>query len=187
MLGTSLWLHRAFSPFKVRAMDSLLQFDVTHAYLVVFAAVLLDVIALPLIAMPVLLMAGGLAATGKVSLLFIIGFATVAAAAGDTLWYSIGRYGSPQLMGFMERTGGKRQEYLLRSIRFIRTYGVGFLLVSRFVPGIASLACPAAGIVNMSVSSFLLMNGLSRVFWAASVSCLGYSGIPFSAILPQAV
>jgi hypothetical protein len=30
-------------------MDSLLQFDVTHAYLVVFAAVLLDVIALPLI------------------------------------------------------------------------------------------------------------------------------------------
>ena len=40
-------------------MDSLLQFDVTHAYLVVFAAVLLDVIALPLVAMPVLLMAGG--------------------------------------------------------------------------------------------------------------------------------
>ena len=80
---------------KVRAMDSLLQFDVTHAYLVVFAAVLLDVIALPLIAMPVLLMAGGLAASGKVSLLFIIGFATVAAAAGDTLWYFLGRYGSP--------------------------------------------------------------------------------------------
>jgi len=166
-------------------VDSLLQFDVTHAYLVVFAAVLLDVIALPLIAMPVLLMAGGLAATGKVSLLFVIGFATVAAAAGDTLWYSIGRYGSPQLMGFMERTGGQRQEYLLRSIRFIRSYGVGFLLVSKFVPGIASLACPAAGIVNMSMSRFLVMNGVSRIFWAATVSCLGYSGIPYSAILRQ--
>ena len=166
-------------------MDSLLQFDVTHAYLVVFAAVLLDVIALPLVALPVLLMAGGLAATGKVSLLFIIGLATIGAAAGDTLWYSIGRYGSPQLMRFLERTGGKRQDYLLRSIRFIQTYGVGFLVVSKFVPGIASLACPAAGIVNMSVSRFLVMNGLSRVFWAASVSWLGYSGIPYSAILRQ--
>ena len=136
-------------------MDSLLQFDVTHAYLVVFAAVLLDVIALPLVAMPVLLLAGGLAATGKVSLLVIIGFATLASAAGDTLWYSIGRYGSPQLMGFLGRTGGKRQEYFFRSIRFIQRYGLGFLIVSKFVPGVASLACPAAGIVNMSVSQFL--------------------------------
>jgi membrane protein DedA with SNARE-associated domain len=167
-------------------MDSLLQFDVTHAYLVVFAAVLLDVIAFPLIAMPVLLLAGGLAATGKVSLFFIIGFATVAAAAGDTLWYSIGRYGRPQLMGFMERTSKRKQEYLLRSIRFTQSYGVGFLLISKFVPGIASLACPAAGIVNMSMSRFLLVNGVSRIFWAASVSWLGYSGIPSSGILGQA-
>ena len=89
-------------------------------------------------------------------------------------------------MGFMERSGGKRREYLLRSIRFIRTYGVGFLVVSKFVPGIASLACPAAGIVNMSVSRFLLMNGLCRVFWAASVSWLGYSGISYSVMLGQA-
>ena len=165
-------------------MDSLLQFDVTHAYLVVFAAVLLDVIALPLVALPVLLMAGALAATGKVSLLVLIAFATLASAAGDTLWYSLGRYGSPHLTAFFKRTGGKRQEYLLRSIRFIQTYGIGFLLISKFVPGIASLACPAAGIVNMPVSRFLLMNGLSRVFWATSVACLGYSGIAYSSILP---
>lgn len=167
-------------------MHSLLQFDITNAYLVVFAAVLLDVIALPLIAIPVLLMAGSLAAAGNLSLLLIIGFATVAAATGDTLWYSIGRYGRPQLMGIMERTGGKKHEYLVRSIRFIQSYGVGFLLISKFVPGIASLACPAAGIVNMSMSRFLLMNGVSRIFWAASVSWLGYAGTPFSGILRQA-
>jgi membrane protein DedA with SNARE-associated domain len=89
-------------------------------------------------------------------------------------------------MGFVERTGGKRQKYLFRSIRFIQSYGVGFLLISKFVPGIASLACPAAGIVNMSMSRFLLMNGVSRIFWAASVSCAGYSGISYSAILRQA-
>ena len=58
-------------------------------------------------------------------------------------------------MGFLERTGGKRQEYFFRSIRFIQRYGIGFLLVSKFVPGVASLACPAAGIVNMSVSQIL--------------------------------
>jgi membrane protein DedA with SNARE-associated domain len=166
-------------------MDSLLQFDVTHAYVVVFAAVLLDVIALPWIAVPVLLMAGGLAATGKVSLLFIIAFATLAAAAGDALWYSIGRYGGSQLMSFLEKAGGKRKDYFLRSIRFAQSYGIGFLLISKFVPGIASLACPAAGIVNMSPTHFLVVNGLSRVFWAAAVSWLGYSGIPYSWSLQQ--
>jgi hypothetical protein len=77
-------MSRRTFPFPLgRAIDSILQFDVTHAYLVVFAAVLLDVIALPLLALPVLVMAGGLAATGKVSLLFIISCATVAAAAGE--------------------------------------------------------------------------------------------------------
>ena len=54
-------------------MDSLLQFDV-------------DVLALPLITVPVLLMAG------KVPLLFLIDFAIVAAAAGNTLRYCIGRH-----------------------------------------------------------------------------------------------
>jgi membrane protein DedA with SNARE-associated domain len=88
-------------------------------------------------------------------------------------------------MALMERTGGKRQEYLLRSIRFVQTYGIGFLVISKFVPGIASLACPAAGIVNMSVSRFLIMNGVSRVFWATTVAWLGYSGISYSTILRQ--
>jgi membrane protein DedA with SNARE-associated domain len=165
-------------------MDSLLQFDVTNAYVVVFAAVLLDVIGLPLIGVPVLLMAGGLAATGKVSLLVIIAFATVAAAAGDTLWYSIGRYGSPRLMSFLGKGGGKRQDYFLRSIRFAQSYGIGFLLISKFIPGIASLACPAAGVVNMPPTHFLVANGLSRVFWAAVVCWLGYSGMPYPWSLP---
>lgn len=69
-------------------MVSLPQLEIPYAYAVLFGAVLLDVMALPWIAVPVLLIAGGLAATGKLSLGFVIGFATVAAAVGDTLWYS---------------------------------------------------------------------------------------------------
>jgi hypothetical protein len=72
-------------------------------------------------------------------------------------------------MGLLEKTGGKRQGYLLRSIRFIQTYGIRFLVVSKFAPGIASLACPTAGIVNMTVWRFLLLNGLSRVFFGPPV------------------
>ena len=89
-------------------------------------------------------------------------------------------------MGFLERTGGKRQEYLLRSIRFIQSYGMGFLIVSKFVPGIASLACPAAGIVNMSVSQILGHKRAEPVFWAASVCLVGLFRNSYSAILRQA-
>jgi hypothetical protein len=157
-------------------MDSLLQFDVTHAYLVVFAAVLLDVIALPLIAMPVLLMAGGLAATGKVSLLFIIGFATVAAAAGDTLWYSIGRYGSPHLMAFMERTGGKgRSTCFAASDLFRLRRGISCRLKICSWDRFAGL--PSGRHRKHVRSRFLLMNGRQPNVLGASVACLGYSGI----------
>jgi hypothetical protein len=38
-------------------------------------------------------------------------------------------------MSFLEKAGGKRKEYLLRSIRFTHSYGAGFLLFSKFVPG----------------------------------------------------
>jgi hypothetical protein len=76
-------------PFPLgRAIDSILQFDVTHAYLVVFAAVLLDVIALPLLAVPVLVMARGSCSDRESTLLFIISCATVAAAAGEPVVFA---------------------------------------------------------------------------------------------------
>jgi membrane protein DedA with SNARE-associated domain len=158
-------------------MVSLPQLEIPYAYAVVFGAVLLDVMALPWIAVPVLLIAGGLAATGKLSLGFIIGFATVAAAVGDTLWYLLGRYERSRFITLLDKIAGQKKRYLFRAIELFQRHGTGFLVVSKFVPVIACLACPAAGILNMSVARFLVVNALTRVLWAASVSWLGYWGI----------
>jgi membrane protein DedA with SNARE-associated domain len=111
------------------------------------------------------------------SLPFIVVLATAAAAGGDILWYGFGRRGGPQVVSFFDRLSGNKKAYFDQSIRFVKTYGIVFLVISKFIPGLASLACPAAGMANMPLSRFLLFDLLSRALWAASVSCMGYSGI----------
>jgi membrane protein DedA with SNARE-associated domain len=101
---------------------------------------------------------------------------------GDILWYALGRNGG-QHLGFLDRLCGPRKAYLTKSICFIKTYGILFLAVSEFVPGVASLACPAAGLANMSVPRFLVANTASRAVWAAAVSWLGYSGTSYTSFL----
>jgi len=160
-------------------MESLIQFSATQAYWILFGAVLLDVLGLPLTAMPLLFIAGGLAASGTMSLPFIVALATIAATFGDILWYAQGRNGS-QYLRFLDRLCGARKACLTNSIRFVKTYGIFFLVISKFLPGVASLACPAAGLANMPLPRFLLANVASRALWAASVAWLGYSGTSYT-------
>jgi len=160
-------------------MESFMQFSSAQGYWILFGAVLLDVLGLPLTAIPMLFLAGGLAATGTMSLPFIVVLATVAATAGDVLWYGAGRNGGRYLV-HLDRLGGRRKSYLANSIRFAKRYGVVFLVISKFVPGVASLACPAAGLADMPLARFLVATAASRALWAAAVSWLGYSGTTHS-------
>ena len=146
----------------------------SQGYLFIFLTVLLDVLGAPVIALPFLVIAGGLAATGKLSFGFIVLVATLAAAIGDVLWYALGRSGGPRARKFLSRLSFQSKPYLDRCISLVKNYSLTFLLISKFIPGIASLAPPAAGMANIPLLKFLVLDTAGRILWVASVSWIGY-------------
>src|SRR2546426_1764738 len=78
---------------KLAPMEHLVRFCGTYGYGFIFIAVLMDVLGAPPVAMPLLVIAGGLAAAGKMSFGLVVLVASMAAALGDILWYVLGRNG----------------------------------------------------------------------------------------------
>lgn len=160
-------------------MDALLQFSGAEGYWILFGAVLLDVLGFPLTAMPLMFIAGGFAASGSMSFFLVVALTTLASVSGDTLWYGLGRRGRSQL-SWLDKLDEKKKRCMIRSIQFVKTHGSAFLLISKFIPGVASVACPAAGLASMPWKRFIVVNLLGRALWAASVSWMGYSGMAAS-------
>jgi membrane protein DedA with SNARE-associated domain len=146
----------------------------SYGYWFIFLAVLSDGLGAPPVAMPILLIAGGLAAAGKMSLGLLVLAASSAAAIGDLLWYVVGRSGSSTVSKILNRACANRKVSLARCLAWVSNYSLLFLLVSKFIPGIATLAPPAAGMAKIPLVKFLPANLVSRVLWAASVSWMGY-------------
>jgi membrane protein DedA with SNARE-associated domain len=121
----------------------------SYGYWFIFLALLSDGLGAPPVAMPILLIAGGLAAAGRMSLGLLVLAASSAAAIGDLLWYVVGRSGSSTVSKILNRACANRKVSLARCLAWVRHYSFLFLLVSKFIPGIATLAPPAAGMAKI--------------------------------------
>jgi membrane protein DedA with SNARE-associated domain len=145
-----------------------------NGYWIISLAVFLDVLGCPGTAIPFLAIAGALATTGKISLALVVLLATFAAALGDVLWYLLGRAQGQRLLTALTKLTGCSHKNLERYTRMAAQYSVAFLLISKFVPGVATIAPPAAGIVSMPLTKFLVVDTVGRILWVTSVSWLGY-------------
>jgi membrane protein DedA with SNARE-associated domain len=149
-------------------------------YFIILASVFLDVLGVPGTAIPLLMVGGSLAATGEMSMAALILSATLASSLGDAIWYGLGRTRSRTTLKLLAKASHKsgRASWCLR---FLTKHSIAFLLISKFLPGIATIAPPAAGLISMPITKFLLFDTLGRVLWVSSVSCLGYlAGDSFS-------
>ena len=143
----------------------------------VFANVLLESLGLPLPALPTLILTGAIATVTGVAagadigmnvlrLAEIVLVGTAAALLGDTLWFGLGRrYGNRVLM-FMCKMSISRDICVSRSGDFFARYGVRVLTLSKFIPGLSTLAIPVAGASGVTLRSFLLFDALGTVLWA---------------------
>jgi membrane protein DedA with SNARE-associated domain len=150
-----------------------------HEYAIILLSVFLDVLGIPGTAIPLLVMGGWLAAAGEMSLVSLIVCATLAASLGDAIWYGLGRTRSQATLQLLSRAS-RQHRCVAWCLRVLTKHGVALLLISKFVPGIASVAPPAAGLISMPATKFLLVDTLGRVLWVGSASCFGYlAGGPF--------
>lgn len=120
-----------------------------------------------------LLSAGVFASQGHLSIYSAVPAIILAAIAGNTVGYYIGKHAGKRV--FKQKDGlFFRQEYIIRAEKFYEDHGWKTILLARFVPIVRTFAPVVAGIGSMKESVFLLYNILGAILWGGGVTLLGY-------------
>lgn len=116
---------------------------------------------------------GVLARRGNVELVWLTVAVVLAAIAGDSVGYEIGRRAGPPLLsrGPLRR----RAERVEKARDLIRRRGPAAVFVGRFVALFRSLVPALAGASNMPYRTFLLYNALGGLVWGVGNAVLGYA------------
>lgn len=114
---------------------------------------------------------GGMGAhMGIFNLYWLIGAVWIGSFLGDQLWFWMGRrWGSKALARFPAA-----EAHSVRVLRWLEKYGVGFILVFRFLYGVRNIASVAVGTSRMPWSRFLFWNFIAAGIWACSFAGAGY-------------
>ena len=132
---------------------------------VVFLNVLLQQAGLPVPAVPTLLLAGSLAVSPS-QLANILAAAIVASVIADWIWYLAGRaFGYRVLSGLCKLSINPGSCVSQTEARFVR-WGLGSLVVAKFIPGFSTVAPPIAGSLRMALPGFLLAAAAGAALWA---------------------
>jgi membrane-associated protein len=119
-----------------------------------------------------LFLVGAIAAQGGLSLLPVLALLIVAAIAGDTLNYSIGK-------GFGTRFLARgipfvRPHHIKKTEAYFEKYGGKTIVIARFAPFVRTLAPFLAGTGKMDYSRFIQFNAVGGVLWVTSFVFAGY-------------
>jgi len=119
--------------------------------------------------------AGALAATAgatlDVRILYVL--LTVAAIAGDSTNYWIGRYVGPKIFS-KENVRFLNRKYLDRTHKFYDKYGRKTIIIARFIPIIRTFAPFVAGIGRMSYARFITYSVVGSIAWIGAFVFGGY-------------
>lgn len=155
-------------------MDDTTAYLIQHGYVVLFAWVMAEQLALPVPSEPVLLAAGALAGSGLLALPLVIAAGVGAALLSDVIWYEIGRARGGQVTRLLCRIALEPDSCVRRSQETFARYGKGALLVAKFVPGLNTVTQPLAGVLGMRRSRFLLFDAIGALLWIGAYVGLGY-------------
>lgn len=146
-----------------------------YGLVLVFLNVLAEQAGAPIPAVPTLVVAGALAAAGRLPLAGIVLAALVACLLSDLAWYLAGRRFGAGVMRTLCRVSLSPDSCVKQSeLRFLRWRGQ-VLLVAKFVPGLSTVAPPLVGAMGLRPRAFVLLDGLGSLLWAGVAVGLGYA------------
>ena len=121
-----------------------------------------------------LIVGGVLASQGRISLPLLLLLAILAAVAGDSVGYEVGRRGGPALRrSRLGRVIGDRR--WAAAERFLERRGGIAVFLGRWVGVMRPLVPSLAGMSRMPYRKFLLYNLLGGIAWATAVVMGGYA------------
>jgi membrane protein DedA with SNARE-associated domain len=156
-------------------MHTTLEFVLRHGYAVLIAWVFAEQAGLPIPSMPILLAAGALAGAGRMSLPGSLLCSVLAAMAADAVWFQLGRLRGIEVLRLLCRISLEPDSCVRRTEGIFSSQGARALILSKFVPGLNTVAPPLAGVVRMRVWRFLVFDALGAVLWAGTFLGLGYA------------
>ena len=135
---------------------------------VVFGNVLVEQLGIPIPAIPTLVVAGALAASGKLSAFAVFAVALIACVIADVAWYVAGRYYGNRIMRILCGISLTPDSCVSETQARFERWGINTLLIAKFVPGIALLAPPLAGATRIGWLPFMLFNTIGGALWVAA-------------------
>jgi membrane protein DedA with SNARE-associated domain/rhodanese-related sulfurtransferase len=145
-----------------------------HGYAVVGFVLFAAAAGLPVPTSVVLLGAGAAAAAGDLSLAVVLPLAWAAAVLGDTLLYFGGRYTGWWLLAGMCRLSINPEGCIFSSSAYFYKRGANTLLIAKWIPGLASMAAPLSGSLNMKFWRFLRMDAAGVAMYVTAWMTIGY-------------
>jgi membrane-associated protein len=120
-----------------------------------------------------LVTAGLLAGTGLLNIWLLGLLLMVAAIAGQSLGYAIGKAAGPRLFAREDSLLFKRS-HLLRAHEFYEKHGGKTLIYAKFVPIVRTFAPFMAGVGRMQYPRFVSFNVIGGLGWVLSMTLAGY-------------
>ena len=135
--------------------------------------VLLQQLGLPIPAVPTMMLAGALAIAGRIDLLAAFAVAVAASLVADLLWFWAGRHYGYPVLRFLCRISLSPDTCVRQTENIFERWGFYSVVVSKFVPGFATVAPPIAGALKMRVGAFALASAASAALWAGAAMLAG--------------
>ncbi len=120
-----------------------------------------------------LVTAGIFAARGDLDIVTLDIVLSIAAVAGDTVGYAIGRRTGPKIFK-REDSLIFRRKHLLAAQEFYEKHGAFTIVVARFIPIIRTFAPVVAGVAGMHYRRFIAYNVWGGIFWVLATTLGGY-------------
>jgi len=120
-----------------------------------------------------LVTAGLLASQGFLNVWLMGVILSIAAVAGDSVGYAIGKATGPRIFT-RENSLFFNKKHLHRAHAFYEKYGGKTIVLARFMPIIRTFAPVVAGVGEMRYRTFVLYNALGGVGWVWAMLLIGY-------------
>lgn len=154
-------------------METLVHLVTAYGLLLVFAAVLLDQGGIPVPAYPIVIATTTVAVDRGEATWVIFVVATVAAVLADCVWFIGGRRLGNRLVRLICRLSLSPDSCVMKTRGIYARWGIGSLVVAKFVPGFSAVATTLAGQTATPMRTFLFYDSIGAMLWAGAAVALG--------------
>ena len=135
--------------------------------------VLLSQIGFPVPALPTLIVAGAIAADGRMQLSTLFFYSVLACLVADCGWYAVGQKYGIRVLKTLCKISLEPDSCVGQTQTRFERWGINTLVVAKFIPGLAMIAPPMAGAMRIGWPRFALLSLCAAVLWVGSGLLVG--------------